>query len=42
MDILDNIGGEEIKISFSDSSSPIIAQELSGSDTIYVLMPMRV
>ena len=42
MDMLDNLEGEEIKISFGDNSTPIIAQEKSDSDTIYVLMPMRV
>ena len=42
MDILDNLEGDEIKISFNDNSTPIIAQEKSKSETIYVLMPMRV
>ncbi|MDC6448456.1 DNA polymerase III subunit beta [Alphaproteobacteria bacterium] len=42
MDILDNLEGEDIKISFNDNSTPIIAQEQSSSDVIYVLMPMRV
>ena len=42
MDILDNLESEEIKISFNDNSSPIIVQEKSQSDNIYVLMPMRV
>ena len=32
----------EILISFMDNSSPIIAQEKSNPDLIYVLMPMRV
>ena len=42
MDMLDHLVGEEIKISFNDNSTPIIAQEKSSSDIIYVLMPMRV
>ena len=42
MDILDNLDGEEIKISFNDNSSPIIVQEKSSSENVYVLMPMRV
>ena len=42
MDILDNLQGDEIKISLNDNSTPIIAQEQNSSDTIYVLMPMRV
>ena len=42
MDILDNLEGKEIKISFNDNSNPIIIQEKIESDNIYVLMPMRV
>jgi len=42
MDILDNLEEQEVKISFNDSSSPIIIQEKINSDNIYVLMPMRV
>ena len=42
MDILDNLEGEEINILFNDNSTPIIAQEISNTDTIFVLMPMRV
>ena len=42
MDILDNLEGEEIQLSFNDNTTPIIAQEQSNSDIIYVLMPMRV
>ena len=42
MDILDNLVGEEIILSFNDNSTPIIAQEKPKTDTIYVLMPMRV
>ena len=29
------------QLSFKDNTSPIIAQEKSNSDLIYVLMPMR-
>ena len=42
MDMLDNLKEDEIQISFLDNSSPIIAQEKSNPDLIYVLMPMRV
>lgn len=42
MDILDNLEGEEIKMSFNDNSTPIIAQEQNSSEVTYVLMPMRV
>ena len=42
MDILDHLEGEEIKISFNDNTTPIIAQEQAKSEITYVLMPMRV
>ncbi len=42
MDILDNLEGEEIKLLFNDNSTPIIAQEITSNDLVYVLMPMRV
>ena len=42
MDILDSLEGDEIEILFNDNSTPIIAQEKTSSDIIYVLMPMRV
>ena len=42
MDMLENLKENEIQISFMDNSSPIIAQEKSNPDLIYVLMPMRV
>ena len=42
MDILDNLEGNEITILFNDNSTPIIAQENSESNAVYVLMPMRV
>ena len=42
MDILDNLEGKEITISFNDNSNPIIVQEKIESENKYVLMPMRV
>ncbi len=42
MDILDNLDSDEIKISFNDNTTPIIAQENTSSEIMYVLMPMRV
>ena len=32
----------KIKLSFNDTSSPLIVTEESSPDLIYVLMPMRV
>ena len=42
MDLVNNLEDEEISIKFKDNTSPIIAQEKSNSDLVYVLMPMRV
>ena len=42
MDIVNNLDDEEISIKLKDSTSPVIAQENSNSDLVYVLMPMRV
>ena len=42
MDIVNNLEDEKISINFKDGSSPIIANEKSNSNLVYVLMPMRV
>ncbi len=42
MDIVNNLEDEIINLKFKDGSSPIIAQENSNSNLVYVLMPMRV
>ncbi len=42
LDIVNNLEDEEITLKFKDGSSPIIAQEKSNPNLIYVLMPMRV
>ena len=42
MDIVNNLEDEIISINFKDSSSPIIAEEKSNPNLVYVLMPMRV
>ncbi len=42
MDIVNNLEDEEISINLKDNSSPILAQENSNSNLVYVLMPMRV
>jgi DNA polymerase-3 subunit beta len=42
LDILAEIKGETVQISFSDSSSPSVIHDTSDSSAIYVLMPMRV
>ena len=42
MDIVNNLEDEVITLKLKDGSSPIIAQENSNSNLVYVLMPMRV
>ena len=42
MDIVNNLQDEIITLKLKDGSSPIIAQENSNSNLVYVLMPMRV
>ena len=42
MDIVNNLEDENITLQFKDGTSPIIAEEKSNSNLVYVLMPMRV
>ena len=42
LDILAQIKGEKVKLSFSDVMSPAVLHDVSDSSAIYVLMPMRV
>ena len=42
MDIVNNLEDTEISINLKDNTSPIIAQEYSNTNLVYVLMPMRV
>ncbi len=42
MDIVNNLEDNEISINLKDGTSPVIAQENSNTNLVYVLMPMRV
>ena len=42
LDILNEIKGDTVRISFADGSSPSVIHDTSDSSAIYVLMPMRV
>ncbi|MBR2300189.1 MAG: DNA polymerase III subunit beta [Alphaproteobacteria bacterium] len=42
LDILSVIKGDNVELTFSDSSSPSIVRDTADSSAIYVLMPMRV
>ncbi|MBE6446486.1 MAG: DNA polymerase III subunit beta [Alphaproteobacteria bacterium] len=42
LDILSQIKGEESEMRFEDGVSPVILQDVKDTDTLYVLMPMRV
>ena len=42
LDILNEVKGDSVKISFADGASPSVIHDTSDSSAIYVLMPMRV
>ena len=42
LEMINHLTDDKIKLSFNDSSSPVIATEESNENLIYVLMPMRV
>ena len=42
LDILNEIKGESVELSFSDGNSPSVIHDTSDASAIYVLMPMRV
>jgi DNA polymerase-3 subunit beta len=42
LDILNEVKGDKVQISFSNSSAPSVIHDTSDSSAIYVLMPMRV
>ena len=42
LDILNEVKGDSVKISFADGSSPSVIHDTSDTSAIYVLMPMRV
>lgn len=42
LDILNEMKGDTVQMTFSDSSSPSIIRDKADSSSIYVLMPMRV
>jgi len=42
LDILAEVTGDTVKISFADASSPSVIHDTSDSSAVFVLMPMRV
>ena len=42
LDILAEVKGETVRISFADASSPSVIHDTSDNSAIYVLMPMRI
>lgn len=42
LDILNEVKGDAVRISFADASSPSVIHDTTDSSAIYVLMPMRV
>ena len=41
-EIIHQFNGKEVKILFSDSTAPTIIKDIAKTETLYVLMPMRV
>jgi len=42
LDIMGQVEGDSVKVSFADSSAPTLVQDISDATALYVLMPMRV
>ena len=42
LDILAEVKGDTVRISFADASSPSVIHDTSDNSAIYVLMPMRI
>lgn len=42
LDILNEIKGDSVRVSFSDGTSPSVIHDISDTSAIFVLMPMRV
>ena len=42
LDILGEVKGDTVRISFANASSPSVIHDTSDASAIYVLMPMRV
>lgn len=42
LDIMDQIGGDNVRLALSDSSAPTLVQDGEDDSALYVLMPMRV
>ena len=42
LDILGQVQGDTVKVSFADSSAPTLVQDNTDESALYVLMPMRV
>lgn len=42
LDILNEVKGDTVRLSFADASSPSVIHDTSDASAIYVLMPMRV
>jgi DNA polymerase-3 subunit beta len=42
LDIMGQVEGDSVKVSFADSSAPTLVQDTSDATALYVLMPMRV
>ncbi|MCO7226623.1 DNA polymerase III subunit beta [Pleionea sp. CnH1-48] len=41
LDVLNTVKSENVKLTFSDANSSLLMEEVDGSDSMYVIMPMR-
>ncbi len=41
LDVLNTINSENVKLTFSDANSSLLVEEIDGSSSVYVIMPMR-
>jgi DNA polymerase-3 subunit beta len=41
LDVLGTVSSENVKLTFSDANSSLLVEEIDGSTSVYVIMPMR-
>ncbi|MEE4245873.1 MAG: DNA polymerase III subunit beta [Kangiellaceae bacterium] len=41
IDVLSTVSSDNIKLTFSDANSSLLVEEIEGSSSVYVIMPMR-
>ncbi len=41
LDVLNTVSSENVRLTFSDANSSLLVEEIDGSTSVYVIMPMR-